>query len=125
MATPERLQTIEEVAAHFAVTPRLLREMIKRHQIPVLRSSRRIVRFDTLALRSLEEALRCRSESPAAPTARTFSRSKAVSRANEFASVLNRITDGSRKRRLPPSRPKFSEASGMASVVALDPSRKR
>jgi hypothetical protein len=59
--------TLADVAGDMHVTPRWLREVIRRHQIPVLRRGR-VIRFDDLALRALEEALRSPSKSSAAPT---------------------------------------------------------
>src|SRR5215472_13003863 len=65
MSEPQRDLTLAEVAELRRFTPRYLRELIRRHQIPVLRSGR-LIRFDALSLCALEEALRCRSPSSVA-----------------------------------------------------------
>src|SRR6516225_1407669 len=64
VSTPQPDLTLAEVAELRRFTPRYLRELIRRHQIPVLRSGR-LIRFDALSLFALEEALRCRSRRPA------------------------------------------------------------
>src|SRR5579872_4499719 len=53
---------LTEVARDLAVEDRWLRGFVRAKQIPALRSGRTI-RFDALALRALEEALRCPSGS--------------------------------------------------------------
>src|SRR5215472_12259511 len=60
MPLTQRDLTLVEVAELRRFTPRYLRELVRRHGIPVLRSGR-LIRFDALALNALEEALRCRS----------------------------------------------------------------
>src|SRR5262252_4638277 len=65
MPQPAVHATLEEIAAQYRFTPRYLRELIRKHALPVLRSGR-LVRFDALALAALEEVLRCPSPSPVA-----------------------------------------------------------
>ena len=56
MSPPQRDLTLAEVVELRRFTPRYLRELVRRHQIPVLRSGR-LIRFDTLSLCALEEPL--------------------------------------------------------------------
>jgi excisionase family DNA binding protein len=83
MSTPQRDLTLAEVAELRRFTPRYLRELVRRHQIPVLRSGR-LIRFDALSLSALEETLRCHSPSSGANPA-VPSQSAAPSRANAYA----------------------------------------
>src|SRR5215470_3494492 len=86
MSTPQRDLTLAEVAELRRFTPRYLRELIRRHQIPVLRSGR-LIRFDALSLSALEEALRCHSLSSGANRPER-SQSQALSPARAFAVAL-------------------------------------
>jgi excisionase family DNA binding protein len=56
MSASQRDLTLAEVAELRRFTPGYLCELIRRHQIPVLRSGR-LIRFDALSLSALEEAL--------------------------------------------------------------------
>lgn len=60
--------TLAEVADQLRVRPRWLRELVRAKNIPVLRSGR-VIRFDELALRALEETMRAPTKSvePRAP----------------------------------------------------------
>src|SRR5215813_1797698 len=90
MSAPQRDLTLDEVAELRRFTPRYLRELIRRHQIPVLRSGR-LIRFDAVSLRALEEALRCRSESfPTSGPAASPSPAQSPERA--FAAALRATT---------------------------------
>jgi excisionase family DNA binding protein len=125
MSAAQRDLTLAEVAELRRFTPRYLRELIRRHQIPVLRSGR-LIRFDALSLCALEEALRqpCRSLlSDENPPER--SRLAAPWRANAYAAALKATTPNSQRKKLPRSKPIFSERRGMANVVVLDPLPKR
>jgi excisionase family DNA binding protein len=57
MSAPLRDLTLAEVADLRRLTPRYLRDLIRQHGIPVLRSGR-LIRFDAYALAALEEVLR-------------------------------------------------------------------
>src|ERR1700739_2590847 len=104
---PECDLTLAEVAEIRRFTPRYLRELVRRHQIPVLRSGR-LIRFDALSLRALEEVLRCHSPSPAASLP-ARSRLAARSPGNAYDAALKATTQSSRPKKLPPWRPKSSE----------------
>ena len=123
MSAPQRDLTLAEVAELRRFTPRYLRELIRRYQIPVLRSGR-LIRFDALSLKALETVLRCHSPSPDANPAER-SRSAAQLRANAYAAALKATTLSSPPKRQPPLRSKFYEQNGTANVVVLDPSPKR
>src|SRR5260370_28006775 len=115
--------TLAEVAGLRRFTRRYLRELIRRHQIQVLRSGR-LIRFDALALCALEEALRWRSPSPAAGQLAP-SPSRALSPASAFAAALKATTPSSRPERQPHSKPKSSAPRRTASGVELAPSQRR
>ena len=120
--------TLEEVAEHYRMPGRQLRNLIRRKGVEVLRYGR-TVRFDQHALRSLEEALRCHardqdSESNDGPIPAP-SRSSARSRASAYENALRATTLGSRKRKPPPSKANYCEPSGTDRVVALAPSPRR
>jgi hypothetical protein len=112
------------VAGELGVKERWLRRFIQRHRIPVLRSGR-IIRFDDLALRALEEAMRCRSESPAgtetAPLRLAAGSTMPTVRSDEFANALNLTSGRSPKKKPPRSRRDSCATPGTASgqVVAL------
>src|SRR5262249_39394957 len=107
-------QTLREVARLYQFTSRYLRELVRRHNIPVLGSGR-MIRFDAPALDALETALRCRSQLSAAHLAGMSSPSPAPSRAR--ASVVERrvMTLLSPEKRQSPSKPKSCAANGMGS----------
>src|SRR6516165_11695381 len=93
--------TLAEVAELRRFTPRYLRELIRRHQIPVLRSGR-LIRFDTLSLHALEEALRCHS--PSAGVNRLApSPSSAQSPERADVAALKATTPNSQRRKPPRS----------------------
>ena len=54
--------TLAEVADQLRVRPRWLRELVRERGIPVLRKGR-VIRFDALALRALEETMRVPAKS--------------------------------------------------------------
>src|ERR1700738_1785136 len=110
MAAPERDLTLDEVAPLRRFTPRYLRELVRRHSIPVLRSGR-LIRFDRAALLALEEALRCHSKSHAGP-APAPSRSAALSPERAYASALRATTPRLRPKRQAPSKLPCSEPHG-------------
>src|ERR1700757_2702731 len=97
MSAPQRDLTLAEVAELRRFTPRYLRELIRRHQIPVLRSGR-LIRFDALSLRALEEALRCPSPSSAESRPEP-SRSPALSPGRAFAAALRATTPSSPRKK--------------------------
>src|SRR5215472_16776637 len=104
MPAPQRDLTLAEVAELRRFTPRYLRELVRRHEIPVLRSGR-LIRFDALALNALEEALRqpCRSGSSAGSRPGPLL-SRAPSPAGAFNAVLKATTPSSPRRKLQPSK---------------------
>src|SRR5271165_1745976 len=114
--------TLAEVAGLRRFTRRYLRELIRRHQIPVLRSGR-LIRFDALALCALEEALRWRSPSPAASQLAP-SPSRARSRASASSAARKAMTLLLPERKPRRSKPKSSVPLGMANGVAPSPSTK-
>src|SRR5262249_9378561 len=123
MPALERDLTLAEVAELRRFTPRYLRELVRRHAIPVLGSGR-LIRFDAFSLSVLEDVLRCRSKSPAAP-APAPSQSQVLSPARAFAAALKATTPNSPRRRQRPSRRTFSAPDGTANVGARAPSPKR
>jgi hypothetical protein len=118
----DRDLTLAEVAELRRFTPRYLRELIRRHQIPVLGSGR-LIRFDTLALCALEEALRCHSPSSGANRPER-SQSPALSPARAFAAALRLTNPSSRPKKLQRSRLRSSAQPGTASVADLEVSPK-
>lgn len=54
--------TLAEVADQLRVRPRWLRELVRERGIPVLRKGR-VIRFDALALRAIEETMRAPAKS--------------------------------------------------------------
>jgi excisionase family DNA binding protein len=125
----DRLPTIEDVAEHLGVTPRSVRQIVRKHHVPVLSTGRHI-RFDDHAITAFYEALRCRSQSTNAPTVLAApSKSRASSSyrmggQSKFDEVQARLAAGSRSKRPPRSKRKSSETPITANVVALDPTRK-
>ena len=120
--------TLAEVAAHYRMTERQLRQVIRERAVEVLRVGH-TVRFDAHALNSLEEKLRCHAkdkdcESSEEPTPGR-SRSSARSRGSAYENALKATILGSRRKRPPNSPPKSSAPNGMGRVVALDRSPRR
>jgi hypothetical protein len=58
-------RTRDETAAMFRISPRHLHDIVRQHEIPVLKLGRRVI-FDAAAIAAVESA--CRSKSAAAPT---------------------------------------------------------
>src|SRR6516162_6588796 len=111
--------TLSEIAERLRFSQRKLREIIRKHDIPVLEAGRDI-RFDARALAALEEALRrpCRSGSidvKAALTGRSTSRY----RGGAYEQARKLLTEDLREKRPPRSRSTSSEPPGTANVVAL------
>src|SRR5262249_21375079 len=123
MPALERDLTLAEVAELRRFTPRYLRELVRRHQIPVLRSGR-LIRFDTLSLCALEEALRCHSPSSGVNRPE-HSQSPALSPARAFAAALKATTPSSQPRKPQRSKRSSSALPGMGNVVVLAPSRRQ
>src|SRR5262249_49541760 len=123
MSAPQRDLTLPEVAELRRFTPRYLRELIRRHQIPVLRSGR-LIRFDALSLCALEEALRCHSPSSGANRPERLP-SPALSPARAFAAALKATTTKSPPKRQQQLRQTSFAPRGTANVVALARSQKR
>src|SRR5438132_12848175 len=123
MPVPDRDLTLAEVAELRRFSPRYLRELVRWHSIPVLRSGR-LSRFDPVSLHALEEVLRCRSKSPAGP-APAPSPSVGLSPERAYASALRATTPRLRPKRQPPSKLPCSERHGTANVVALARSQRR
>jgi hypothetical protein len=121
---PGDKRTLEEVAEAFRVSPRWLRETMKALSVPVLRRGR-IILFDDVAISSLEEAMRCRSESYAGKTAATRSRSSGRSVGSQYDSALKATAPQPREKKHRSSRPKSSGGTTSGNVVALIPSRRR
>jgi excisionase family DNA binding protein len=120
--TPERHDTLDEVAERYRFKPRYLRELVRKRQIPVLRSGR-LIRFDALAVNALEEALRCPSKSSAA-NRQARSQSLALSPVAAYSAALKATIPSSPKRKRRHSKPNYSAPPGMANVVVLAPSPK-
>jgi excisionase family DNA binding protein len=126
----DRLPTIEDVATHLGVTPRSVRQIVRKHHVPVLSTGRHI-RFDDHAITAFYEALRCRSQSTNAPTVLAApSKSRAPSNyrtggKSTFDEVRERLIADLQPKRPPRSKRKSSETPTTGSVVALDPTRTR
>jgi hypothetical protein len=116
-------RALAEVAAGFGVTPRWLRELVRAENIPVLRRGR-VIRFDALALRALEEALRSPSKSPAGPTP-ARSRSPALSADAAYAAALKATSPPSPARKPPRSKRNCCATPGTGNVVAFAASPRR
>lgn len=124
---PDRLLTSAQVADRFQFSERYLRMLVRRHGIRVLRSGR-LIRFDDLAIRSLEEALRCHAQEDCGSRAVEIpapSRSSVRLPGNAYESALNLTTVASPKKKPPLSRRRSSEPDGTGNVVALDRSGRR
>src|SRR5215472_12338252 len=117
----DRYLTLDDAAELFSFTPRYLRELIRRHQIPVLKSGR-LIRFDATALHALEEALRCRSkssrESKLGRSPSPVRYASVPARGSEFNNALVATTPSSPPKKQRSSRQKFSAPIGMAGNVA-------
>src|SRR6516165_9305864 len=101
MSAPQRDLPLAEVAELRRFTPRYLRELIRRYQIPVLRSGR-LIRFDALSLRALEDVLRCHSPSSVANQPAP-SQSPGLSPERAFAAALKATTPSSPRKKPPRS----------------------
>jgi hypothetical protein len=125
----DRLPTIEDVAAHLDITPRSVRQIVRKHNVPVLSTGRHI-RFDDHAITAFYEVLRCRSLSTSAPTVPVApSKSRASSNyrtggKSKFDEVRARLIAGLQLKPQPRSKRKSSGTPITANVVALDPTRK-
>src|SRR5690242_16618522 len=102
------LQSVRQVAERFGYEPRYIRDLVRRHKIEVIGKGR-MTRFDDLALRQLEEALRCLSTSPGGATAPASLRSPVISnyptgRGSAFERALNLIDSSSPASKPPRSR---------------------
>lgn len=122
------LLLLPEVAERYRVTPRWLRELVRTLKIPVLRKGR-VIRFDDLAIRALEEALRSPSKSPAAATP---ARSPSLAPSNlpmdgecAYDAALKATTPPSPARKRRRSKPDCCATPGTANVVAFGASRRR
>jgi excisionase family DNA binding protein len=117
--------TLREIAEQLKFSERKLRDIIRRHDIPVLQAGRDI-RFNERAIAALEEALLrpCRSGSTDAKALHS-SKSTLRSRGNAYAEARKLLTEGSRARRPQRSKQSSSEPPGTGNVVALDHSRRR
>ncbi|MBF6560526.1 MAG: helix-turn-helix domain-containing protein [Candidatus Binataceae bacterium] len=110
-------RTLAEIAAELDVTPRWLREMVRDEKIPVLRRGR-VIRFDNLAIRAIEESLRSPSKSSAGATpARSPSLALSPERALDAALKATTRPSPARKRR--PSKRSSCATPGTGNVVAL------
>src|SRR5215813_7786304 len=115
MSASQRDLTLAEVAELRRFTPCYLRELIRRHKILVLLSGL-LIRFDTLSLCALEEALRCHSPSSGANRPER-SQSPALSPARAFAAALKATALPSPAKKPQRSKQRFSERSSTANVV--------
>jgi hypothetical protein len=120
--------TLDEVATHYRMTVRQLRQVVRERSVEVLRIGH-TVRFDAHALNSLEEKLRCHanqrdSESSGAPTP-AVSRSRGRSRGSAYDNALRATILVSRRKKPPRSKPTSSDPNGTDRVVALAPSPRR
>jgi excisionase family DNA binding protein len=103
----DRLPTIEDVAEHLGVTPRSVRQIVRKHRVPVLSTGRHI-RFDDQALEALYAVLRRRSQSTNAPIVLAApSKSRAPSNyltnnKAKFDAVRARLIAGSQRQKRPP-----------------------
>ena len=122
-------RTLEEVAAQYRFSERKLRELIKKHNLPVLQSGKRLIRFDRLALNALEEALRrpCLIGSPPEKTAteRSQSRGRTRSPAAALDSARKAITDALQRKRPGSSRRNISGKNTSGEVIPIRRSRKQ
>jgi hypothetical protein len=116
-------RTLAEVALDLKVKEPWLRKLVRDAAIPVLRHGR-VVRFDELATRALEEALRSPSKSSAGQTP-ARSPSPARSRASASAAARRATILLSPAKRQRSSRQQSCAPSGTANVVALAPSLRR
>lgn len=82
--------TRQQAADRLAISERHLRKLEALHSIPVLRAGRAI-RYDDLALRTLQEALRCPSKSPAAKD-RALGKSPVPSMDSAYEKALKLLT---------------------------------
>jgi hypothetical protein len=103
--------SFEEEASRCGISPRTLRNLIKRLDAPVLRSGR-VVRFDAHCHAILTEKMLCQPQSatpdPGSKSPRAKARSRSTSAAQSPESVylkaLKLATQGSPKKRAPPAK---------------------
>ena len=117
--------TPAQIAERLKWSERQVRRAIYKYGIPVI-GLRRSVRLDARAVALLIEAVRkpCPSGSIDVQTAPTGG-SMSLSGKNAYAEARKLLAERLRAKRLQRSKPRSSEPHGTASVVALDPSRKR
>jgi len=125
----DRHLTLAEVAEQFQFSPRWLRDFIRARDIPVLHTGKQI-RFDALALRSLEEALRrCPSrsadEKTPAPSPLMGPSAYRTGRGSAFELALKLTSLPSPAKKPPRSKRNCSATHGTGNVVALDRSERR
>src|SRR6516225_3891363 len=125
----ERCFTLAEIAERFQFSSRWMRDFIRAHGIPVLHTGRQI-RFDDLALRSFEEALRrCPSKlfvekTPAASPSSAPS-SYRMDRGSVYERALSLTSSPSPVRKPPRSRSRSSATRGTANALVIVPSDRR
>src|SRR5215471_422151 len=130
----ERPLTLEEVCEHYRMSERAVRDVVRKHQVPVLTTGRgRAIRFDSIAQAKFEEALRtCTSTSKSDPTVQASTKLSAPSQdTSSFDRLLGRsaATKPLSKPKRRASRPKCSEtkqpptSGSSAQVIAIGRSR--
>jgi hypothetical protein len=99
------LRTYPQAAAEMQIPQRTLRELVRRHQPPVVVLGRRVLFDDQAIAHIIEACRRCPCASPAA-TAPASSGSPAPSAAGAFARVLALTTPASPKNSAPRAKPR-------------------
>lgn len=121
-------RTLAEMAAALGVKPRWLRELVQERHIPVLRKGR-VIRFDAIAIRAVEDSLRCRLKSSAEKTpVRSPSSGRSTGpMAPEAAldAALKATTAGSLAKKPRRSKRNFSATPGTGNVVAFEHSQRQ
>jgi hypothetical protein len=108
--------TLAEVAAHYRMTERQLRKVIRERGVEVLRAGH-TVRFDAHALKSLEEKLRAGSKSdPESSTDPVYasSMSRTGSRSTAYEDALRMTAIFSRRKKPPPG---SASADALAAIT--------
>lgn len=113
----EAYRTLAEIALDLKVEKRWLRELVHDEKIPVLRRGR-VIRFDALAIRALEEALRSPSRSSAGATPAP-SPSPGLSPDAAFAAALKATSRASPAKKRRRSKRNCCATPGTGNVVAL------
>lgn len=102
MPLPPPLHTLDEVAIYLGLTPRAVRDLIRKHGVPALGTGKRI-RFDDLALNALLDALRLQpspsQQQTAVPSATRGRRQPSSAYQKALDTIAAQLAEAKRQRR--------------------------